>query len=60
MSCYDEACWARDLYRAGRITRAEAQRRCAEYAREFNKKSAELARKYGVRPRKFSFSAFCR
>lgn len=56
MSCYDEACWARDLHRAGKITRAEAQRRCAEYARE----SAELARKYGVRPGKFSFSAFCR
>lgn len=60
MRTYDEACWARDMYRAGQITKAEAKRRMASYESEFNAKSREIARKHGMRPRLFNFSAFCR
>lgn len=60
MNSYDEACWARDMYRAGQITRGEAQRRMAAYKSEFNAKSMEIARKHGMRPKLFNFTAFCR
>lgn len=60
MNSYDEACWARDMYRAGQITRGEAQRRMAAYKSECNAKSREIARKYGMRPKLFNFTAFCR
>jgi len=32
----------------------------SDYICEFNKKSVIIAKKYGVRPKKFSFAAFCR
>lgn len=51
---------ARDLYRAGAIDRDTAERMMARYAREYNEKSKAVARKHGVRPRGFSFAAFCR
>ena len=60
MSEFERACYARDLYRAGAIDRETAERMMARYAREYNEKSKAAARKHGVRPRRFSFSAFCR
>lgn len=60
MSNYDKALHARTLYRSGAISRAEAMAMMAGYIEEFNAKSRELAKKYGQRPRLFSFSAFCR
>lgn len=60
MSSRDRAMAARSMYRAGRIGRSEAAEMMADYAREFNGKSRELACKYGVRPKLFSFEAFCR
>lgn len=51
---------ARMLYKTGRITREEAKEMTAEYATIFNAKSRELARKYGQRPKLFSFAAFMR
>lgn len=60
MSNYDKACHARALYRAGRLSKREAMEMMASYIEEFNAKSRELARKYGVRPKLFSFASFCR
>lgn len=60
MSSYDKAMHARMLYRAGRISKAEAMEMMREYIEEFDAKSRALARKYGQRPRLFSFPAFCR
>lgn len=60
MSSYDKAIHARNLYRIGRITKREALDLMGEYIDEFNAKSRELARKYGVRPKLFNFEAFCR
>jgi hypothetical protein len=48
------------MYRAGQITRDEAQRRMAVYKSEFNAKSREIAKKHGMRPKLFNFTAFCR
>lgn len=55
-----EAEGARVLYRAGRISRAEAMEAIGPYAEAFNKKSKELAKKYGQRPRLFQVSSFFR
>lgn len=60
MSEFEMACYARDLYRAGVIDRETAERMMARYAREYNEKSKAIARRHGVRPRRFSFAAFCR
>lgn len=60
MSEFERACYARDLYRAGSIDRETAERMMARYASEYNEKSKAVARKHGVRPRRFSFAAFCR
>lgn len=60
MNSYDKAIHARNLYRLGKITKAEAMELMADYIEEFNGKSRELARKYGQRPRLFRFEAFCR
>ena len=51
---------ARKLYKMGYITREEAKALTAEYAEIFNRKSRELARKYGQKPKLFSFAAFMR
>lgn len=60
MSEFERACYARDLYRAGSIDRETAERMMARYASEYNEESKAVARKHGVRPRRFSFAAFCR
>lgn len=60
MSEFERACYARDLYRAGAIDRETAERMMERYAREYNEKSKAIARRHGVRPRRFSFAAFCR
>lgn len=60
MSEYERARYARSLYRAGAIDQKTAERMMSRYAREYNEKSKEIARKHGVRPRRFSFAAFCR
>lgn len=60
MNSYDKAIHARNLYRLGRITKAEAMELMADYVEEFNQKARELARKYGQRPKLFRFEAFCR
>lgn len=60
MSSYDRAVYARDMYRMGRITKREAMAMMADYIEEFDAKSRELAKKYGVRPKLFKFEAFCR
>lgn len=50
----------RVLYRMGEIDKKEAQKRLKPYVDCFNQKSEELAKKYNVRPQRFSFSAFMR
>lgn len=60
MSSYDKAMHARYLYRLGKISRREALEMMADYIEEFDAKSRELAKKYGVRPKLFKFEAFCR
>ena len=60
MSEFERACYARALYRAGAIDRETAERMMARYAREYNEKSKAIAGRHGVRPRRFSFAAFCR
>ena len=60
MSEFERACYARDLYRAGAIDRDTAERMMERYARAYTETSKAVARKHGVRPRRFSFAAFCR
>ena len=60
MDCKERAFRARAMYRAGAMTREEAVRETEGFAREFDAKARELARKYGVSAQRFSFSAFCR
>ena len=47
-------------YLAGEISREEAESVIKPYADAFNTKSRELARKYHMRPQKFSMTAFFR
>lgn len=56
----EKAFAARDLYHMGLITRIEAKELIAPYIEIFNQKSVEIAKKYGMRPKKISFSGFCR
>lgn len=51
---------ARSLYRCGQITRKEAEAEIKPYADEFNRKSREIAKKYGQRPRLFSLASYLR
>lgn len=55
-----DALETRVLYRLGKITQEEAKKRIAPYAELFNSKSRELAKKYGQRPKLFSFAGFMR
>lgn len=50
----------RTLYRQGVISRDEAKKMVIPYIEAFNKKSAEIAKKYGMRPKKISFAIFMR
>lgn len=47
-------------YMAGEISREEAASLIKPYADAFNEKSKELARKYHLRPQRFSIAAFFR
>ena len=51
---------ARSAYNAGWITRAEAKAEIMPYIDAVNEKSAEIAKKYGMKARKISFAAFVR
>lgn len=51
---------ARILYNTGVISREEAKEMIKPYAEAFNKKSAEIAAKYNLKPKKFSFISFVR
>lgn len=51
---------ARILYNSNLITRDEAKEIIQPYLDEVNKKSIELAKKYGRKPMKVSFISYCR
>lgn len=51
---------ARILYNEGKITREEAKQMIAPYAMKFNEASERIAKKYGMRPKRFSLSSFLR
>lgn len=51
---------ARALYRSGAISREEAIERIKPYQKAFNDLSAEKAKKFGVKPMKFSIMAYLR
>lgn len=48
------------LYNSGKVTREEALSHITPYIEQYNKKSAEVAKKYGVKPKKISFASFIR
>ena len=45
---------------SGAITREEAKRKAAPIREEINKKSVEIAKKYGQRPRLVTFASIMR
>ena len=51
---------ARAEYRQGLITREEAKQRIEPFRIAFEKKSEELSKKYGVKAKHFSLSAYLR
>jgi len=51
---------AKMLYRNGKMARSEAVKAVAPYKKIFNEKSAEIAKKYGQRPKLFSFASYMR
>lgn len=55
-----EAETARAMYRAGQITRAEAEFKIQPYADAYNKRSKELAKEFGVRHKPFSIIGYLR
>jgi hypothetical protein len=55
-----EAEQARAEYRKGLISREEAKKRIDPFRVAFEAKAKELAKKYGVRPQKFSLTAYLR
>lgn len=60
MSSYDRAIHARNQYRLGNMSKADALDMMGDYIAEFNAKAREIAAKYGMRPRLFSFASFVR
>lgn len=48
------------LYKTGAISRKEAKEMIRPYEEAFNKKSKELAEKYNVKAKLFSFNAYMR
>lgn len=60
MNSYDKAIHARNQYRLGNITKAEAMEMMDEYISEFNAKAKQIAKKYNQRPKLFNFAAFMR
>ena len=51
---------ARDMYNTGQINFKQAEEMMAEYREIFNQRSAEIAKKYGQKPQKFSVKMFIR
>lgn len=51
---------AKILYNSNLITRNEAKEIIQPYLDEVNKKSIDLAKKYGRKPMKVSFISYCR
>ena len=51
---------AADMYKTGQITREAAIEAIKPYAEVFNAKSAEIAKKYNRKPKKFSIAGFLR
>lgn len=60
MNSYDRAIHARNQYRLGNMSKADALYMMGDYIAEFNAKAREIAVKYGMRPKLFSFTAFVR
>lgn len=57
---YLEAQRVKFNYQRKLITREQAEKALQPYVEAFNTKARELAKKYGVRPKLFNFSAFMR
>lgn len=55
---YLEALEIKALYRTGEIDLKETKDKLKNYEKFFNEKSVELAKKYGVKPKKFSVKSF--
>lgn len=56
----DKAEKGRQLYRSGLIKQSEAKKMVAPYLDAVNKKSVELAKKFGLKPRKVQFRSYVR
>lgn len=48
------------LYKTGQISRDDAKLKIMPYIVKFNEKSIEIAKKYGMKPKKISFVTFIR
>jgi len=57
---FNKATEARNKYVAGYISKEEALKDINPYIEFFNKKSAEIAKKYGRRPQKLNVNYFMR
>lgn len=51
---------ARYSYKAGLITRLEAEEMIMPYIKLYNEKSKQIAKKYNMKPRYISFAGFTR
>ena len=60
MEMLGKAKMAADMYKTGQITREAAIEAIKPYAEVFNAKSAEIAKKYNQKPKKFSIAGFLR
>lgn len=50
----------RQLYRSNLIDQSEAKKMITPYLDAVNKKAVEIAKKYGMKPRKVQFRSFVR
>lgn len=60
MNNYDKAIYARNQYRIGNMSKNDALDMMGDYIAEFNAKAREIAAKYGMNPKLFSFASFVR
>lgn len=56
----EKALRARFLYNTGQINFKEAEEMMEDFKQIFNKRSAEIAKKYNQKPKKFSVKMFIR
>lgn len=56
----EQAYKAKFLYSNGKIQKTEAKDMVKPFEDAFNEKSKQMAKKFGVRAKKFSFAAFMR